>query len=117
MEVKVPGYGVSTINRLIKLLCTHEIARFSWMRTNAENFHADMINKHPVVGGYDHVENKGVMNIGRVMYQGILKIGNVAAYYSENVRLYFPHNDQEKNTRVYEVLIYDKSPLYLSKLV
>ncbi|RZC38837.1 DUF3421 domain containing protein [Asbolus verrucosus] len=113
MEVKVPCYGVKTTDYLIKLLCTQERGRFSWMRTSAKTFHVDMINKHAVVGGYDHVNNKGILNIGRVMHQGILKIGNVAAYDPDTVRLYFPHKDEEKSSKIYEVLIYDKTPLFL----
>ncbi|RZB38913.1 DUF3421 domain containing protein [Asbolus verrucosus] len=110
-EVEVPCYGVKKTDYLIKILCTPEIFRFSWLRTNAETFHVDTINKHAVVAGYDHVNNKGVLNLGRVMHQGILKIGNVAAYDPDTVRLYFPHNDVEKSSKVYEVLMYDKDPL------
>ncbi|RZB38910.1 hypothetical protein BDFB_008835 [Asbolus verrucosus] len=108
-EVDVPCYGVKKTDKLIKILCTLHKERFSWTKINAQTYHVDTIDKHAVIGGYDHrVPNKGVLHIGRVMHDGVLKIGEISAYSTSDVRLFFPHKDVEENTKIFEVLLYNK---------
>ncbi|RZB38911.1 DUF3421 domain containing protein [Asbolus verrucosus] len=107
-EIAVPCYGVKKTNYLIKILCTKHKENFSWLKTNAATFQTDTIDRHAVIGGYDHVNNNGVLHVGRVMHQGMLKFGNIASYSVDTVWFYFPHKDKEQRSGSYQVLIYNK---------
>ncbi|KAJ3645478.1 hypothetical protein Zmor_023128 [Zophobas morio] len=108
-QVDVACYGVKKRDYIVKILCTQHKDNFSWLSTTWTSFHVDTINKHAVVGGYDHVGNKGALNIGRVMHQGILKIGQVASFRVEQVYFYFAHKNRMEKAKAFEVLIYDKN--------
>lgn len=70
---------------------------------SSTDLHTSAINKILVIGGY---EDDVIINIGRVMYQGELKIGKVLSSNIGKAHLYFVHNDNEKEVNTYEVLTY-----------
>jgi hypothetical protein len=110
LEINVPCHGVRKQNYAIKILCTKHKNNFGWLSTTSTSFHVDTIEKHVVVGGYNHFgARKGILNIGRVKHQGILKIGPVASHQVENVYFYYVHSNKLEKATAYEVLIYDDS--------
>lgn len=66
--------------------------------------HLTTSGKHVVIGGY--LDDK-IVNIGRVMYQGELVVGEVHGYNNENAKMYFIHRNKEVVVvRSYQVLLY-----------
>jgi hypothetical protein len=111
-ELDVPCYGVKKADKDIKILCTKHADNFEWITTSNKYFHVNMTNKLPVPGGYESVGNKGLLNIGRLTYQGVLKVGRVTSYELENAKLFFTHSNIEKQASFYQVLNYRGLPIY-----
>ncbi|RZC36345.1 DUF3421 domain containing protein, partial [Asbolus verrucosus] len=92
--------GLKKADSDIKILCTQHKESFSWWLTTAKTFYADTANKHAVVGGRTHVNNQSaVLNIGRVMREGILKIGPLPN--RKLVYMYYPHNGVQESVDAY----------------
>lgn len=88
-------------------MCTKNQENFEWLNTTAKTFHADMVGKHPVLGGYDHMNNNGELAIGRLMHEGNFKIGEIASYNLDYSQIYFPFKNVEKHKGDgFEALVY-----------
>ncbi|KAJ8961142.1 hypothetical protein NQ318_008822 [Aromia moschata] len=76
---------------------------FEWVQAKAECLHVDFINKHLVLGG---VEDGGLLNIGRVMYQNQVIVGKVCGFNIGKALLYFTDTikREELSADSYEVL-------------
>lgn len=69
-----------------------------------------LINKHAVIGG--HEDGIGVLNIGRLSFEGEVKIGKVIAGHAGDSPMYFSANkDKEHQVNSYEVLVYEENRL------
>lgn len=66
----------------------------------------DTIDKHPVKGGN---QQGRIVHIGRTSYQGEVPIGKIWTDSPLKAPLYFPTSGQEKNTDVFQALIYEPS--------
>ncbi|RZC14261.1 DUF3421 domain containing protein, partial [Asbolus verrucosus] len=108
-QVEVQCYGVQKVDAGIKILCTQSKNSFMWLPTSAATFHVDSINRHVVVGGnnYRAKQNSGVLNIGRVMFDGALKVGAVTGHNVGAAVMYFAHKNKQQSTQVYETLVYN----------
>lgn len=78
---------------------------FKWVKTSADNFYVDTINKHAVRGG---LENDLVVHIGRISYQGEIIIGKIPTNNLDEAPLYFIYRNEQKKTNYYEMLIYER---------
>ncbi|XP_044268764.1 uncharacterized protein LOC123013949 [Tribolium madens] len=106
-EVAVPAYGFKTASFNIKILCTEDPEFFLWIQTTAKNYEKDIVGVEPVTVGYDGVGNSGVVNVGRIFYQGEVLVGDVTPYASRkgNVQLWFPFRKVERAVNFYELLV------------
>lgn len=66
---------------------------FKWVKTSADNFYVDTINKHAVRGG---LENDLVVHIGRISYQGEIIIGKILTNNLDEAPLYFIYRNEQK---------------------
>ncbi|RZC41469.1 DUF3421 domain containing protein [Asbolus verrucosus] len=111
-EVEAAAYGVKKTSMNIKILCVSNKNNFEWVPTNHTHFHVDMTDKIPVIGGFDFNGNKGMVHIGKVHFQGFLKVGEITSYLLENAQLHFPHNSAELSAKFYHVLVLRQLPVY-----
>nr|XP_015838477.1 PREDICTED: uncharacterized protein LOC103314143 isoform X1 [Tribolium castaneum] len=103
-------YSVVKPSPVQKILCSKNHDKFSWYPTSAKTFHLDTTEKHAVIGGYDHVDaSRGMLHVGRVMFDGSIKIGSVKGYALQNAELLFSSNNVIKTASSYEVLLFDNS--------
>ncbi|KAJ8950639.1 hypothetical protein NQ318_010838 [Aromia moschata] len=115
-QITVPCYGTKTTNTAIKILCAQDSRKYYWLSTTNETYSTDTANKCPVLGGYDetipdHTNlTHGVLHIGRINYLDDYVTGNIAAYH-EYPLFYYVLNNVEKNSAVYEVLMYSDNPI------
>lgn len=67
-----------------------------------------LINKHAVIGG--HEDGIGVLSIGRLSFEGEVKIGKVMTAQTEDAPMYFSADkDKERRVNSYEVLVYNEN--------
>ncbi|EFA03860.1 hypothetical protein TcasGA2_TC013978 [Tribolium castaneum] len=106
-EVEVPAYGPKSASFNIKILCTEDPESFFWIKTSAKTYEKDIEGLEPVTAGYDGVGNSGVVNVGRIFYQGEVLVGDVTPYASRkgNVQLWFPFRKMERAVNFYELLV------------
>jgi hypothetical protein len=103
------AYGVKKPGPVIKILCSKDQEKFSWITTTSKTFHLDTTGKHAVIGGHDHVDaNKGMLHVGRLAYQGGIKIGSISGYALENAQFHFVGGAAEKKATSYEVLMFSR---------
>ncbi|KAJ8920601.1 hypothetical protein NQ315_004740 [Exocentrus adspersus] len=103
-EVTANIKGLHTLHSYIKILCSSSKQNFEWYSATAKDLHLQMINKHLVQGG---VDNDLITNIGRILYQGEVKVAKVCGFDVGNAKLYFPAETEEKDADSYEVLVYN----------
>ena len=65
-----------------------------------------MIDKRPIIGGH---ENGGILYIGRLSYEGNIRIGKIVPFNTEDARFYFNNQGSEKSVSSYEVLVYNEN--------
>ena len=106
-SVTASRYGIHTSESFIKVLCSDQPEKLSWVPSTAANLHTDTIGKYLVPGG---TENGKLLNIGRVSYQGEVIVGKVCGYNIGNALMFFPYGKDEISVGSYEVLVYDDSP-------
>ncbi|RZB94396.1 DUF3421 domain containing protein, partial [Asbolus verrucosus] len=99
--------GIHTSDVFIKVLCSHQLQKFSWVPATASRLHTELIGRHLVVGG---TENGKILNIGRVTYQGEVIVGKVCGYNIGDAQMFFPYQNKEISVSSYEVLVYDDIP-------
>jgi hypothetical protein len=76
------------------------------MSSNPSIIHLDLIDKHAVVG--EHEDGWGYMSIGRINYQGDIKIGKINTFAMEEPYLYFIGNGIEQTVSTsYQILMYN----------
>jgi hypothetical protein len=103
------AYGVKKPGPVVKILCSKDHEKFSWITTTSKTFHLDTTGKHAVIGGHDHVDaNKGMLHVGRLAYQGGIKIGSISGYAVENAQFHFVGGAAEKKATSYEVLMFSR---------
>ncbi|XP_063915498.1 uncharacterized protein LOC135131617 [Zophobas morio] len=98
--------GIHTSDVFVKILCSNQSGKLSWIPTTAAKLHNDTAGKHVVIGG---TEDEKVLNIGRVSFQGEVIVGKVCSYNTGSANLYFPYDGQEIGVASYEILIYEKT--------
>jgi hypothetical protein len=103
-SVTTSRYGIHTSEQFIKVLCSDEPEKLSWVKTTAAKLHTDLIGKHLVVGG---TENGKILNIGRASYQGEVIVGKVCSYNVGDASMFFPYHNNEISVASYEVLVYE----------
>ncbi|RZC41471.1 uncharacterized protein BDFB_004876 [Asbolus verrucosus] len=107
-QIDLASYGVKKPTAVVKILCSKHLDQFSWITTTSKTFHLDTTGKHPVVGGFDQVDNnKGMLHVGRLTYQGNIRVGSIAGYALENAMFSFVGGTTEQKASMYEVLLYE----------
>lgn len=90
-------------------MCSENPENFDWVYTTFKTFYQDTKDTYPVPGGYDFVNNEGIMHIGRLRYQGVVKTGGIWSFKRDNAGIYFDYNDTDlKRATMYEALVYNK---------
>ncbi|KAJ3636629.1 hypothetical protein MTP99_000153 [Tenebrio molitor] len=106
-QVFAPSHGVKKTDKYVKILCGPQ-EKVYWMSSTPSNIHLDLIDKHAVVGG--HEDGWGYMSIGRINYQGDIKIGKINTFSIEEPYLYFIGNGKERTvSNSYQILMYNKT--------
>ncbi|KAK5646301.1 hypothetical protein RI129_004765 [Pyrocoelia pectoralis] len=91
------------VNKNIKILCSNELEKFSWLVTKSEEAHL-ITNCHLVVGGS---EVDQTLHIGRVNHDGQTVIGKVFSYRPGGKGLWIPYGGHEIHYTSYEILTYN----------
>uniref|UniRef100_A0A1Y1MK88 Uncharacterized protein n=1 Tax=Photinus pyralis TaxID=7054 RepID=A0A1Y1MK88_PHOPY len=91
------------VNKNIKILCSNQLDKFSWLVTKSEEAHL-ITNCHLVIGGSEVDE---IVHIGRVNHHGQTVIGKVFSYRPVFKGLWIPHDGHELNFASYEILTYN----------
>ncbi|KAF7280917.1 hypothetical protein GWI33_005383 [Rhynchophorus ferrugineus] len=102
--LRVPILGSHTPDTFVQILCSPYPQSFKWMQMNATHLHLISADIHLVRGG---VEDGNWLNIGRITYQGEMKIGKVLGGHLGNAEFWFLHGTEEKMVKSYEVLYFD----------
>jgi hypothetical protein len=103
-SVTASRYGIHTSDVFVKILCSNQPEKLSWVPATAAKLHTELAGKHLVAGG---TENGKTLNIGRVSYQGEVIVGKVCSYNVGNALMFFPYHNNEISVKSYEVLVYD----------
>ena len=90
-------------NYTLQILCGAQ-QNFYWAQANASHLHVQMIDKRPIIGGH---EVGGILNIGRISYEGDIKIGKVISFRTESALLHFNVKGTEKGVSSYEILLFN----------
>ncbi|CAH1383066.1 unnamed protein product [Tenebrio molitor] len=115
-SVTASRYGIHTSDVFVKILCSNQPEKLSWVPATAAKLHTELAGKHLVAGG---TENGKILNIGRVSYQGEVIVGKVCSYNVGNALMFFPYHNNEISVKSYEVLVYENKddshghPLYV----
>ncbi|KYB25002.1 hypothetical protein TcasGA2_TC031416 [Tribolium castaneum] len=102
-EVYAPINGIKKIQNHIKILCG-PYENFYWASANSSKLHLQLIGQHAVIGG--HEDGHGVINIGRISYEGETKIGKINSFRTETAAFFFNKNQKEAFVNSYEILLY-----------
>nr|XP_023016654.1 uncharacterized protein LOC111505969 [Leptinotarsa decemlineata] len=106
-EIYVPEHGVKKVDTYVKILCSPYKNAFRWHPVTASDFQVKTIGKYLVKGG---VEMNNLLNIGRIAFQGEVVTGKIVTNspdFPDTAPMFFVLKNQERETRQYEVLIYD----------
>ncbi|XP_044262490.1 uncharacterized protein LOC123009958 [Tribolium madens] len=108
-EVYAPIKGIKKIEgNIIKILCGPQ-ENFYWIPVNSGNLHLQLIDQHAVIGG--HEDGHGLINIGRISYEGETKIGKINSFNAGNALFFFNKYQNEEHINSYEILLYKENNL------
>ncbi|XP_044263432.1 uncharacterized protein LOC123010533 [Tribolium madens] len=108
-EIYAPIKGMKKIEgNIIKILCGPQ-ENFYWISVNSSNLHLQLLHQHAVIGG--HEDRSGVLNIGRISYEGETKIGKINSFNVGNALFFFNRNQKEEHVNSYEILLYKENNL------
>ncbi|XP_044253028.1 uncharacterized protein LOC123004000 [Tribolium madens] len=108
MTVSAGWWGVKKATNDIKILCTQKPENFEWVPSTYTTFDEVLTKKNPVPGGYDFINNDGIMHIGRIRYQEFVKIGGIWSAKKDKSWLYFDYYNTLKKIGLYEGLVYNE---------
>ncbi|KYB25466.1 hypothetical protein TcasGA2_TC034236 [Tribolium castaneum] len=105
-EVYVPMYGIQKVEDYIKILCGTQ-QNLYWMSTTSTSLPTLLLDHVAVIGGNEDGQNgKGTLYVGRIHFNGELKIGKIDTF--NGTFIHFNNNMKEEHSNSYEILLLKK---------
>lgn len=107
-EIFASSYGLKKASAVVKILCSKNKHRFSWLQTNSKYFHQNVTSENPVIGGYNHRELvfKGMMHVGRLIHHVAVRVGSIDGFL-EVAKMNYVHAGSLQTADDFEVLLYN----------